>query len=64
MSALSDSLSQDDDGHYDEMEMLQMTGRGLVEVMMTGDMRNTWRDLRQVGFVDTAAHCLYSYTHC
>ena len=62
MSALSDSLAQSQDNN--ELEMLQKTGVGLVEMMVSGDIRNMWRDVRHVGYVDTAAHCLYSYTHC
>ena len=39
-------------------------GRGLLEYMVTGDIRDTWRQLRRYPHVNTVVSCLYKHGKC
>ena len=39
-------------------------GRGVLEYLVTGDIRDTWRQLRRYPHVNTVVSCLYKHGKC
>ena len=40
------------------------TGRGMVEYLVTGDIRDTWTQLRRYPHVNTLVSCLHHHSRC
>ena len=47
-----------------EEELMVGVGRGVVEYLVTGDIRDTWGQLRRYPHVNTVASCLYHHGRC
>ena len=51
--------------HIREGEGLMVgVGRVVLEYMVTGDIRDTWRQLRRYPHVNTVVSCLYKHSEC
>ena len=47
-----------------EGEIMTRVSRGLAEYLSTGDITNTWRDLREISHVVTAEKCIRKFKTC
>ena len=47
-----------------ERDILTMVTNGLTEYLTTGDIRNTWKKLREIKHVLMAAKCLRNFKTC
>ena len=47
-----------------EVELGSLVARGLAEYLSTGDISDTWKQLRSIKHVRMAAQCLKDYNNC
>ena len=59
MGVVGESLGQDQ-----EETLMQHVGSAAGEYLETGDIRLTWRRLRQYPHVNTAVSCLHTANNC
>ena len=57
-------LRQHDDDDDDDDDLMEGVVEGLVEVMMTGDMKHTWTRLKNISLVQSSATCLSRIKQC